>query len=172
MTLQVIAALPWRGQDQSIATRTINMSSFWKSWMRLWSIGVLLFGAVLALGAFPATDGPTRFVFDLIYWPLDGQSPFTEELRFTTGLMGAVTIGWALTIMVVLQAAESAGSAAAPLWRGLTLAVLIWYGVDCVISVATGAAMNAASNTVLLALYLIPVLASGVLGKPSARIAA
>ena len=31
------------------------MSTFWRNWLLVWSVGVLIFGVVLAGGAFEAT---------------------------------------------------------------------------------------------------------------------
>ena len=81
-------------------------------------------------------------------------------VRFGLGLPGALTIGWALTMFAMIDAAQAGG---ARIWRSLTGALLVWYVIDSAISVRTGFALNAASNTLLMASFLIPVLASGVL---------
>ncbi len=81
-------------------------------------------------------------------------------VRFGIGLQGALTLGWGLTMMALIEAAKTLD---APVWRKLTLALVVWYVIDSAISIATGLALNAVSNTVLMAGYLIPVLASGVL---------
>jgi hypothetical protein len=79
--------------------------------------------------------------------------------------MGAVTIGWGATILNLLPAIHQAG---APAWRGLTLALAIWFVIDGVISAATGYALNNLLNTALAILYFIPVLITGVL-RPTSR---
>ena len=138
------------------------MTPFWKNWLTAWRLAVLAFGIVLAAAAIPALDGPARWFYDLVHWPVDGRSSFDENVRFTCGILGAVTIGWALTIFAAIEAAEKLG---APVWRALTRAILVWYALDSAISIATGAPVNAISNTVLLATYLAPVLASKVLAR-------
>lgn len=143
------------------------MTPFWKLWLRLWCFGVGVFGVVLAAAAFPALDGPTRLFYDLVHWPLDGASSFGESVRFTCGILGAVTIGWAITIFALIDAADTIGARA---WRGLTSAVVVWYVIDSFISVAAGVPGNAVSNTVFLVTYLIPILASGVLRIEAARV--
>jgi hypothetical protein len=144
------------------------MTPFWRTWLRVWCWATFGFGAVLAAAAFPALDGPTRWFYDLVHWPLDGQSSFDENVRFTCGVLGAVMIGWALTIFATVDAAEKLG---APVWRALTTAMVVWYVIDSAISVATGAPVNAVSNTVFLITYLAPILASGVLGGATTRAA-
>lgn len=136
------------------------MSNFWKKWMVLWCWGVIGFGAVLAGGAFPATDGVARTIYGIL-----GSTPAMFDapgMRFSVGLMGAVTIGWGASILNLLPAIHQAG---APAWRGLTLALAVWFAIDGVISAATGYGLNNVSNTALVILYLIPVLQTGVLKR-------
>jgi len=139
------------------------MSDFQQTWLRVWCMGVAIFGLVLAGGAFEATQGPTMFLMTFMH----SSTPevYDETLRFAIGLMGAVTFGWALTTYQVFEAAHALGDRAGPIWRGVTLAWGLWFVIDGTISVATGFALNAVSNTVIMALYLVPVLGAGVLGR-------
>ncbi|WP_448582817.1 hypothetical protein [Thermaurantiacus sp.] len=50
-----------------------------------------------------------------------------------------------------------------PLWAGLTAALLFWYVVDSLLSVATGFPLNVASNSLLIAGFLLPVFDAGQL---------
>jgi hypothetical protein len=128
--------------------------------MGWWCGAVGLFGLVLAGGAFDATDG----VVELLYTEMGGATvEWTPVLRFATALMGCVSIGWALTLVAVLRASDALGIRAAPVWRATTLAILVWFVTDSALSVATGFALNAASNALLLAGYLLAVTRSGVL---------
>ena len=78
--------------------------------------------------------------------------------------MGAVSMGWALTFYAAFSAAAALGAQGQPAWRAVTVAVVAWYVIDSALSVATGFALNAVPNTLLLAGYLLPVWRSGVLG--------
>jgi hypothetical protein len=143
------------------------MHGFWKTWMQLWCWGVLAFGVVLTAAISPVLDGPARAFYDLVHWPLDRQSSFVETTRFTAGILGAVTIGWALTLLSAMAAAEHLPPApASALWRGLSLATVIWFVVDSAASIAAGVPGNAISNTVFFAGFLVPIVGSGVLGGP------
>jgi hypothetical protein len=138
------------------------MEKIWQNWFAAWAVGVVIFGAVLAGGAFEATDDLTRALFALFGNPVPDQPG--EHYRFSVGLMGAVTMGWGLTYGVAFKALSLINPAqATPLWRSLTLFLLVWYVVDCYISIATGFWMNAVSNTIVVTLYLIPLFKSGVL---------
>lgn len=137
------------------------MGRFWSVWLLVWCWGVLAFGALLVTAAIPAADGAARALFVLFSDHSVDQTIFEQPaVRFGLGLQGALTIGWGLTMLGLLQAAETVG---APLWRALTFALLAWYVIDSAISVSTGFWVNAVSNTTLVAAYLAPILASGVL---------
>jgi hypothetical protein len=134
------------------------MNGFWKTWMRVWCWAVLAFGVVLALAAVPALDAAPRFVIGL----LGGDPALLDQsaMRFAFGLQGALTLGWGFTMMAMVGLAHSLG---APVWRSLTASLLVWYVIDSLISVSTGFPLNAVSNSLLTAGYLIPVLTTGVL---------
>lgn len=136
------------------------MNGFWRVWLQVWCWAILGVGAMFAAGASPATDGGVRLFYDVIYWPIDGQSTFTEDVRLTAAILGAVMVGWAIIMFGLIAAAEQVGASA---WRTLTFGMVVWWGVDSTISVTLGAPINALSNTLFLAGYLAPVLASGVL---------
>lgn len=138
------------------------MSGFWKTWLNVWCLGVGLFGLVLAGGAFAATSGPVERLLDI----LGGRPPeVTPTLRFALAVMGAVSMGWALTFYAAFSAAAALGPQGRPAWRAVTVAVVGWYVIDSALSFATGFALNAAPNTLLLAGFLLPVWRSGVLAR-------
>jgi hypothetical protein len=123
---------------------------------------VTSFGAILALFAVPATELPSRLFYDLI------QNPVADEpdrhFRFAMGLMGCISMGWGLTMLTCFKAAAMLeGEQARTIWRSFTFAALFWFVTDSVASIYTGFPLNAVSNSVLAALYLIPVWRSGVL---------
>jgi hypothetical protein len=138
-----------------------QMQGFWRTWLTVWCWGVLAFGVVLALAAVPAADGLARFVFVTFSSDPSNAALFDlPAMRFALGLQGALTIGWALTVFGMLRAADVGG---VPVWRSLTVSLIVWYFIDSTISVSTGFALNAVSNTVFIATYLVPVLSAGVL---------
>lgn len=139
------------------------MSRFWRNWLTVWGWAVVLFGLVLAGAGFEATSGPTRLLFDVLNGPED--LILSAQMRFAVGLMGAVTLGWALTLLVTFDAAHRLGAAGGPAWRGVLASAVVWYVIDSGISVVTGFGLNAVSNTLLMAGLLTPLMASGVLRR-------
>ncbi len=137
------------------------MTSFWRTWLTLWCWGVGLFGLVLVGAGFAATDGPTRALTNILH--PSGPLTFDAPLRFGLGLQGALSLAIAMLTYAAIGAAEALGDRGWPVWRQVAAALGLWYFVDSAISCANGFALNAVSNTLLLAGLLIPMLATGVL---------
>jgi hypothetical protein len=138
------------------------MNDFWKTWFRLWCLGVAMFGAVLAGGGFAATQGPVTLLMETLG---GARLTYDPALRFSLAVMGAVSIGWGVTFYGTMQVAFRGGENAPSLWRWLVGSVLTWFVIDTALSVATGFALNAVPNILLLSLLLIPVLKLGLLRK-------
>jgi hypothetical protein len=146
------------------------MTTFWRNWLTVWCWAVAAFGALLAAGALEATSAPISLVFGLLRGPapldLDAQA------RFSLGILGAVTLGWSVTLMAAIQAAMLLGERGRPVWVLVASSVLVWFAVDTPLSIATGYGLNALPNTVFLATFLLPLLRTGVLAGPGSAEAA
>lgn len=136
------------------------MTDFWRSYFTAWSIFIMVFGLVLAGAGLPATDGIATLIFGII-----GASDldWTPVLRFSVALMGCVTLGWGITLLVAIRAAIALGAQSAGVWRGILYSMLVWYGLDSGLSVATGFWMNAVSNTFIAIAFIVGLIGSGVL---------
>lgn len=141
------------------------MSGFWRNWLTIWCWAVGLFGLTLTGAAAEITSGPVRLLFDIFNGP--GELDLDAHMRFSVALLGAVTLGWSLTFAAAFQAAHMLGDRSRPVWIMITASVVGWYAIDSSLSIATGFPLNAASNTILFAAYLVPVIASGVLRTAS-----
>ena len=70
--------------------------------------------------------------------------------------MGAVSTGWGLTLLAVASISDRLDREITRiLWTRIAYSAIIWYIVDSAISVATGFALNAVSNTILLVAFLL-----------------
>ena len=144
------------------------MSGFWRTWLVVWCLGVVVFGLVLAGGAFEATSAPVRWVLESLKGP--GEAVFDPTLRFSLAVMGCVSIGWAATMLAVILLAFRMGEKAGPLWSAVTLGVVVWVVTDSALSVATGFGLNVVPNVMLLATYLVGVVAGGAFRKTASTV--
>lgn len=141
------------------------MTKFWRGWLDMWCGAVALFGAILIGAGAAASEGAARALMDLL---AGAPVAFDPALRFAVALMGCVTLGWAITTAGAIHAADRLGAAGTATWRWLTASLVIWFVIDSFFSIHTGFGLNAGSNLVLLIAYLIPVIATGVLGRTRA----
>lgn len=138
------------------------MPEFWRKWLVIWCWAVVAFGGVLALAGFTATKPLVEAIY-LVFNP-GAATPFDATAQFSVGLLGAVTLGWGLTLLATVRAAIALGRDGRSVWAGVLNATIVWYVIDSTISVSTGFALNAASNTVLLLGLLLPLWRTGMLG--------
>jgi hypothetical protein len=143
------------------------MTAFWRNWFMVWCLSIGLFGAVLAGGAFEATSGPVRIVLALLNGP--AQPVFDPTLRFSLAVMGAVSIGWAVTLHFIIRASTAPESHARPLWDAISAGMVCWFLIDSALSVATGFGLNVLPNCLLAGIYVVGLMGSGVLkaGRPA-----
>lgn len=141
------------------------MSAFWRAYFGAFCASLVGFGILLSAGAFAPTSGPVHWLLTF----LSGGEPseFTSTLRFSLGLMGAITIGWAVTIYGVMRVAFAQSQHARALWDAITAGLIAWYVIDGLCSIATGFALNIVPNTALAAMYLFGLTQSGALKTPS-----
>jgi len=139
------------------------MSAFWRAYFGAFCASLVLFGAVLSAGAFAPTSGPVALLMALLS---GGEAiAFTPALRFSLGLMGAITIGWAVMIYGVMRVAFTLGSQGRTLWDAIASGLIAWYVIDGICSIATGFALNIIPNTALAAMYLVGLTQSGALKR-------
>jgi hypothetical protein len=132
------------------------------AWMTGWCVAVGLVGLMIAGSGFEATSGPIQMVFDVLNGP--GELELNPHMRFSLAVLGAVTIGWSVTLMAAIQAANQLEThVSQPIWALITAAIVTWYIIDSSLSIATGFWLNAVSNTIISAAFLIPITRSGLL---------
>ena len=120
-------------------------------------------GAVLAAAGARATSGPALYLIELL-----GTGPPvapTPDLHFALAVLGAVTLGWAVTLHAAIEAAVLLGDRARGVWRLMVAGLVTWFVTDSSVSVATGFSLNVVLNVALLIAFLVPIFAGGVLAK-------
>lgn len=142
--------------------RVAGMDGFWQNWLKGWCLAVGLFGVVLAGGALESTSGPIRMLLKLLKG--SGEVDLDPDLRFSLGVMGPVTMGWSLTLLAAMKAANRLDKQAAkPIWEMITASAACWFVIDSYMSVRTGFWRNTIPNAFYMGAFLLPVARTGVL---------
>lgn len=137
------------------------MTRFWQNWLLVWCWVAGGFGVLMAGAGWAATSAPTEAFIAFIY--SGGTVPFDPPLRQAYAMVGSLVLALAIMVAAGVRAAVGLADAGTPVWRMMTLALLVWFVIDSSVSCATGFVLNAVTNSLLMVGYLIPVLASGVL---------
>ena len=141
------------------------MSRAWCRLMVVWSWAVILFGVILATAGFKQSAGLAGALLALL-----GPTPEMDApMRFSTGLMGAVSLGWGVTLLGLASVSDQLEQVVARrLWARVGWAVAIWCAVDSVISALNGYALNLIPNALLAASFVALLWRGGVLGRQAA----
>ena len=131
--------------------------NFWQRWLLVVSWIIVLFGLAMALLN-------TTPIFDLmndrinpVFWR-GGPVPYTSALfvRWIYGVLGATVAGWGVFMVFIARF---------PFYRqerwardAILVGVLLWYVVDTSISLYFKVAFNAALNTTLFIMAMVPVV--------------
>ncbi|WP_310475788.1 hypothetical protein [Sandarakinorhabdus sp.] len=134
---------------------------FWENCLHAWVWMTIGFGLLFAGAGVPGLDGGAGLFYQIVSGGTVDASGFDAPgMRISVSLVGAVMLGWGVTMLAVYRAC----GADPAVWRGLSRAVLIWYVVDSALSVATGFPINAVSNTAFVVLFIVPAFKLGFFG--------
>ena len=120
------------------------------------------FGGILAGAAFDGFEAGVKLMLTL-------QNPISEPVfndieRFAFGLMGAIAIGWGLTLFYFFRAAH-ASNMGNKMYRQAFAVLIIWNVIDGYISYLTGFQINIVSNLLLSLGFVIPLYLTGKLKR-------
>ena len=122
-------------------------------------LGFIAGGLLWASGSVPGFDGPTLLAFDLLNWPIDGNpGALNPAAKFMSAIGGGVLVGLGVLNWLLVAPAIEAGDRR--ILNAALASVFSWFVVDSTGSVLSGNAPNAFFNLVILALYVLPVLAA------------
>lgn len=121
------------------------------------SILFFFYSLLWALAPFSSFNLPARFILDLADWPLNNlAAPLEQNVQFLSaigaGLLAAISIFLGGIVVPAIKAQNIA------IINCCKLAMIIWYVIDGVGSIAAGVASNVVFNTFYLLLVLAPLL--------------
>lgn len=136
----------------------INIHRFWWFWLLAAVSGVILFG--LALIFLPAQ---MEQFFNWMLFASQTAVPIQDPaavayVRFVYGVLGAVMVGWGVSMLWVLIGPYGRGERAG--WLALATPLAFWFVLDSSLSVAQGFWQNAVLNSIFAALFALPLAAT------------
>lgn len=133
---------------------------FHKFWLIVTAIVVGSFGPVFFLGTMLPTSEPARWTLDVLSWPLDGlQNYEAATTRFLSALTGGFLFGWGICIWFLrIWVSDKAPNETR---KAVVAGLLAWFVLDSAGSIASGNAINAFFNLIVL------MIAAGPLWLPA-----
>ena len=119
-------------------------------YLRAASLGMAAFGAAVLLVPAVSMAGFGLMVYGDASFPAAFSDEAKAYVRLAHAVMGAVMVGWFLTLHWVVSAAEGGTPGA---WRAAVGAFSVWYVLDTAYSLASGFWQNAVLNTAVAALF-------------------
>lgn len=105
---------------------------------------------------------PMQRLFNALYFgssegnPAFG--PAAGYLRFAFAVLGAVMLGWAACLLVILRGPCRRGSRDA--WLAVAVSLVAWFVSDTAFSIASGYWQNAVLNAAIAVLFAMPLAAT------------
>ena len=118
----------------------------------------IITGAAFPLGVVLGLDAGLAFFVDLVFWPLDGaQNVATPEARLLASIAGGVIAGWGYTLLLLARHGLAEQGSEGWAWRAAMGGLLLWFALDGIGSIASGAWANVIGNLSFLFVLGIPL---------------
>lgn len=142
-------------------------AGLWRAWLLAAAAIVAVFGASLVL--LPETMAR---LLGALYFPSPPGPPLLgvrgdAYLMFVSAVLGAVMLGWAALLWLVVAGPLRPGEPEA--WRMAAVSLAVWFVPDTAYSLWSGFWQNAVLNLALAALFAIPLAALRPLMRPRAK---
>lgn len=134
------------------------MASLWWYWLVVVTCGVTIFSISLII-----LPDFMQLFFNAMFFSLSqAHTTFGEVaysyIKFLYGVLGAVMIGWSVTLLFIIARPFRRGQREA--WYAITASVLVWFMLDSSLSISAGFWQNAVFNAIFLVLFIIPLAAT------------
>ena len=125
--------------------------------MQIVAIGFLLFSLMWALAPFTSINLPSRFLLDLLDWPMNNLSAeLSRDVMWLSSIGAGLLLAFSIFLIGVVAPAIKAHDKR--IIKVSKLAIIAWYVVDSVGSIASGVLSNAVFNTVFFIMVMIPLI--------------
>lgn len=130
--------------------------AFHKSYLKFTALVIGSFGPIFFLGTMDPTSEPARWTLDLLQWPLDGATTWSDpDTKFLSALAGGFLLGWGVTVWCLATWVYE--SCPEGVRKSVVVGVISWFVLDNAGSIAAGAAPNVLFNTGFLLLGIGPL---------------
>ncbi len=116
-----------------------------------------IYSLLWGLAPFATINFPSRFILDLADWPIDNLSAPLDKNTMWLSAIGAGLLG-AVSIFLGGIVAPAIREGNRSIIRTTILAMVFWYIIDSVGSIAAGVGSNVFFNSIYLTLVLIPLV--------------
>ncbi len=135
----------------------MNKFMFWQRWLFVLALLISVFGALLAFFGGTSLFEPFDRQINPIFWGTADISAETKSFQqWNYGVVGGVMAGWGVFLAFVAHYPFRNKEKWA--WNCLLLGLVVWFVVDTSISLKFRVYFNALFNSVLLALFLLPLV--------------
>lgn len=129
---------------------------FHKFWLKITAIVVGSFGPVFFLGTMLSTSEPARWTLDVLSWPIDNiQNYEAATTRFLSALTGGFLLGWG--VMIWCLSSMVYDKSPDFVRKSVVIGLLSWFVLDSLGSIASGNAINALFNVIVLLIAVGPL---------------
>jgi len=116
-----------------------------------------IYAMLWVTAAFPSVNLPARFILDISDWPMDNlAAPLDRNTQWLSSISAGLLAGLAVIFGGIVAPAIKQRNVS--ITRVTIAAMVVWYVVDSVGSIAAGVVSNVFFNTIYLVATLIPLL--------------
>ncbi|PWQ99597.1 hypothetical protein [Leucothrix arctica] len=125
--------------------------------MRIIAVIFALYTVIWGLAPYTAINLPSRFLLDVLDWPIDNMAVALDQNTKWLSAIGASLLG-AVSVFLWGIVAPALKRGDVEIAKTTLQAFIVWYVIDSAGSIAAGVPSNVVFNTAYLILVLIPLL--------------
>lgn len=121
------------------------------------AIGFMLFSLMWALAPYTSINLPSRFILDLIDWPIDNLSDeLSRDVKWLSSIGAGLLVALSIFLGGIVTPAIKANDK--NIINVTKVAIVAWFIVDSAGSIASGVASNAFFNSIFFIMVMIPLV--------------